>query len=115
MSETVRKIPVVDEVKQSQVFTPPEIARFMAEMNCSAKKTATILDPGSGRAILSAELAKWLMTNGCQLVHVDAYEIDPQLAIDTTGALTELTRVAEDQGASLSFQVHQTDFLEARF
>lgn len=69
-----------DRKKQGQFFTPPELARFMADLGDYETDILRILDPGAGTGILSCAVCEKAASIGIvRKIIIDAYENDPKL------------------------------------
>lgn len=96
----------------AQFFTPPDIARFMAALMSPGRSVRTILDPAAGTGILACAACEMLpaMTGP---VYIDAYEIDPNLARICHDNLAYARTWLAARKITLSFTVHNTDFVHA--
>ena len=68
-----------------------------------------VLDPGAGTGILAAALCERF--RGATHVHVDAYEVDPDLAELCRETLHQVRELLSEHATSLSFQVQNLDFI----
>jgi adenine-specific DNA-methyltransferase len=68
--------------KKGQFFTPPKIAKFMAEISYErGSQTIKILDPGAGAGILTCAICELMASkDNIKVIEVDAYENDTHLA-----------------------------------
>ncbi len=100
--------------QQGQVFTPPEIAEFMAGLFDSITPTFRLLDPGAGAGSLSIAFCERLLR--CRKpheVHIDAFETEPQLADLLEDLFAECKRRLGTAGHEFTYAVHQEDFISA--
>ena len=95
-----------------QFFTPVPVARFMARLAHPDGRVRRILDPGSGSGILACALLEEL-PDGTGPVHVDAYEVDQDLACVCHNALSRAQRWMLHREIGMTFSVHNTDFVRA--
>ena len=96
-----------------QFFTPPIVARYMANLAGTLHNQMRILDPGAGVGILacaSCELAKLQQLSELTII---SYEPDPVLFLLCSFALDYARDFLQEHGVKLSIEVHQQDFLEA--
>lgn len=99
---------------RGQVFTPPEVARFMAGLLPEITKRFRLLDPGAGPGILTAAVCE-RVTKLRSPRHLDVhlYETDkallPLLRRNVTLCRDALLRA----GHSADFEVHTEDFVFA--
>jgi len=97
----------------SQYFTPPEVACFMAKLAVSTTSNISrILDPGAGTGILASAVCENLVSKFLtKRIHIDAYEIDPALVKLLYRSLLHASQWAQDRGVKLTFDVLNTDFV----
>ena len=97
-----------------QIFTPPEIARFMASLFSPPAKRVRLLDPGAGFGILSLayceRISRELMPHEIDL-HL--FETDPAMPEILAGIFDECKAVLAAAGHSLSYTIHTADFIAA--
>lgn len=93
-----------------QFFTPVEVARFMASLALDGHIPQRVLDPGAGSGVLANAICE-LLPNRKTRFHLDAFEIDPELAslchLSLTYAKTWLAR----KELEFTFEIHETDFI----
>ena len=66
---------------KGQVFTPPEIARFMAGLFSSVPDGSRLLDPGAGAGLLSVAVCeRVLQLRSPHRLFIHAFEQEPALA-----------------------------------
>lgn len=100
--------------RKGQVFTPPEIARFMAGLLTMVPAEYCLLDPGAGTGALSAAVCeRALRLRSPRRLTVHAFENDPQLVPLLNRNLEDCKRVLDEAGHSLEYVVHADDFILA--
>ncbi len=96
---------------RGQFFTPPEAARFMAGLALwPDNRPVRLLDPGAGSGILASAAVARLVELGAKSIHIEAYEIDPDLADVVRRVLAHAAESARERGAAVSFEVFMRDF-----
>ena len=95
-----------------QFFTPVAVARFMAKLAVSAidRTNIRLLEPGAGTAVLTAAICEQL-PDGVESIHIDAYEIDPQLANCCEQTLHVTAAALGERRIRCTFSVHRDDFI----
>jgi adenine-specific DNA-methyltransferase len=99
---------------RGQVFTPPEIARFMASLFSSIPSDYCLLDPGAGIGALTAavcERVRRLRSPRRLTAHL--FESDDQLTPLLRRNLDNCRRLLEEAGHSLDYVIHEEDFILA--
>jgi adenine-specific DNA-methyltransferase len=100
--------------KMGQVFTPPEIAEYMAGLFSPVPRHVRLLDPGAGVGILAAAYCERLLkSRSGRTAEVHAFENDPRLADLLAKNLTHCREKLARSGHVLDFVVHQEDFIAA--
>lgn len=79
----------------TQIFTPPQLAEFMAELLVDGSELR-LLDPGSGPGILAEAVVTRAHAAGVRVGGITLVEQDPFLAIDASSAVQELADVDVD-------------------
>lgn len=104
-STAVRKL-------HGQYFTPPTVARYMAEQLGTLPDRFTILDPAVGSGVLLCAVIERLINEGSRAhVRIEAYEIDPVL-YEMAASTLERARVgAAKRGLTLDVHVHCGDYI----
>lgn len=108
--------PALESAKPlGQVLTPPAIARLMAAMfDPPPSQRIRVLDPGSGRGILTEAFVNRLIDRReVKTIHVDAYELDDELAAENKATLEDLRDDSEKRGVQLTFKVNASDFVKS--
>lgn len=99
---------------RGQVFTPPEVARFMANLFPEIPARLRLLDPGAGPGILTAAVCERVAKlRSPRHLEVHLYETDPAvlpLLRRNVEVCRETLRLA---GHSADFEVHTEDFVLA--
>lgn len=99
---------------KGQVFTPIEVARFMAGLFSRIPQGFRLLDPGAGAGLLSiAVCERILQLESPVTLSIQAYEPEPRLAEVLSGNLEFCRQVLAEAGHKLSFRVAQEDFVAA--
>jgi adenine-specific DNA-methyltransferase len=95
-----------------QYFTPPTVARYMAEQLSTLPGSFTILDPAVGSGVLLCAVVERLINEGSRAhVRIEAYEIDPVL-YELAASTMERARVgAAKRGLTLDVHVHCGDYI----
>lgn len=103
--------------QKGQFFTPISIATFMGEQITSNKETISILDPGCGTAILSCALIEHLVMSDKALktIELTVYETDLEIIATTQEVLQHLKEWSFLHHISLSYTLHQEDFILANY
>ncbi len=97
-----------------QFFTPPTIARFMAELSVSVESGAQVVEPGAGIGILIAALAERIAREGaCREWSVTAYETEAALRPALTLALGYIRHWLSKWNVRFKFEVNPEDFILA--
>lgn len=100
--------------QHAQVFTPPEIARFMAGLFSRVPATFRLLDPGAGAGALTVAVCeRVLRLRARREVHAHLFETDRALAETLRRNLEHCQRELHSAGHSLSFKIEQDDFIAA--
>lgn len=95
-----------------QFFTPVAVARFMARLATSSldHSEVRLLEPGAGTGVLTAAVCEQLPST-VESVHIDAYELHPDLADRCEQALSFTSKTLAERGVRCTFAVHQRDFV----
>ena len=96
-----------------QFFTPPIVARYMANLAGILQNQVRILDPGAGIGILACALCEAALQQHTSSLSIVAYEADPVLAPLCSFTLNYIQNILHEQGIELSFELHQQDFVAA--
>jgi adenine-specific DNA-methyltransferase len=113
VSRYLASAPELDRRRFGQFFTPLPVARLMARLATdSTAETIRVLEPGAGTGVLTSALCESLRPS-VRRVHIDAFEIHPQLADLCEEALGYASCWLQDRGTECTFTVHRTDFILA--
>ena len=96
-----------------QFFTPPIVARYMANIAGTLHNDMHIIDPGAGTGILASAICEMAMLQHISAFSIVAYESDPVLSILCSFTLNYASDVLRESGIALTFEVQQEDFIEA--
>ena len=100
--------------QHGQVFTPPEVARFMASLFGTFPERCRLLDPGAGPGALSAAVCeRVLRLRSPRRLELHAFETEPALAQLLKRNLENCRRRLSDAGHSLCYTIHEEDFISA--
>lgn len=105
-----------DEVRRreaGQFFTPPLIARYMANLAGALPDSACILDPGAGVGILTCAVCELAVVQQLSALSIVAYEADSVLSALCSFSLNYARDFLHEHGIELSVELHQRDFIEA--
>jgi adenine-specific DNA-methyltransferase len=100
--------------ERGQVFTPPEVARFMASLFGRIPGEYVLLDAGAGAGILTAAFCERigeLRSPRTVIAHV--FENDPQLIPLLKRNLDNCRRVLSESGHAFDYVLHAEDFIRA--
>ena len=96
-----------------QFFTPPPVARYMANIAGTLHTGMHILDPGAGTGILASAICEMAILQHITAFSIEAYESDPVLHKICSFTLNYVRDRLQERGIALTFEVHQKDFIEA--
>lgn len=100
--------------ERGQVFTPPEVARFMAGLFGTIPPEFVLLDPGAGIGTLTAAFCERISKlHSARSVTAHVFENDEQLIPLLKQNLDNCERVLSEAGHSFSYIVHAEDFILA--
>ncbi len=95
-----------------QFFTPPVVARYMANLADILPHQARILDPGAGVGMLACALCELAKLQQVPSLTVVAYESDPALHMLCSFTLDYARDYLQEHQVQLSIELHPQDFLE---
>ena len=99
---------------RGQVFTPPDIARFMAGLFKTIPREYVLVDPGAGVGTLTAAFCERIRAlSSPRAVTAHVFENDPQLIPFLTENLNNCKRVLSEAGHSFTYVLHAEDFILA--
>ena len=111
-AEYVRDTTASHRKERGQVFTPPEIARFMAGLFSHMPKQLRLLDPGAGAGLLSAAVCeRVLQQHSPRQLFIHAFEPEQALAEILRGNLEHCKQALAEAGHALTFTIEQEDFI----
>ena len=96
-----------------QFFTPPIVARYMANLAGILHDHTRILDPGAGIGILACAICESARIQKVPNLSIVAYESDPVLNALCSFTLNYARELLKEHGIELSFELHRQDFIEA--
>jgi adenine-specific DNA-methyltransferase len=98
---------------KGQVFTPPEIARFMANLFVLSKHLR-ILDPGAGTGSLSAAFCERIAgLPSPRSIEIHLFENDPAALSLLEKNMGHCREILDNAGHRFSYTIHGDDFLLA--
>ncbi|MBN1588423.1 MAG: Eco57I restriction-modification methylase domain-containing protein [Pirellulales bacterium] len=100
--------------EKGQVFTPPEIARFMASLLSEIPRELRLLDAGAGVGSLTVAICERVarLQSPCEL-HVVLFESEPQLVSLLRENLDYCKSRLAERGHVLEFTIRDDDFILA--
>ncbi len=96
-----------------QFFTPPIVARYMANAAGALDDQARVLDPGAGVGILSCAICESALVQRLSGLTIVAYESDPVLHALCLFTLNYARDFLEERDVKLFIELYQHDFIEA--
>jgi len=105
-----------DEVRRhdaGQFFTPPIVARYMANLAGQLHDNARVVDPGTGVGILACAICESAKVQKLSALTIVAYESDPLLHTLCSFTLNYARNFLQEHGIELSIELYQQDFIEA--
>jgi adenine-specific DNA-methyltransferase len=98
--------------QRGQVFTPPEVARFMAGLLGAIPQEYALLDPGAGVGILTAAFCERIgKLRSPRTITAHVFENDPQLIPLLRQNLDNCKRVMSAAGHTFNYVLHAEDFI----
>jgi adenine-specific DNA-methyltransferase len=98
-----------------QFLTPPAVARYMAHQLGPLQDGDRILDPAIGSGTLAcAVIERAISAEKPLTLHLDGYEVDPDLAQVAREVLARSVEVAARHSVTLHTQVYERDFILER-
>src|SRR6266566_174118 len=95
-----------------QFFTPPIVARYMANLAGILDNQLHVLDPGTGVGILACAICEAVILQKLSALSIVAYESDPLLYVLCSFTLNYARDLLHEHGIELSIELHQRDFVE---
>lgn len=100
--------------QKGQVFTPPEVCRFMARLFSNFPRDFRLLDPGAGAGSLTAAVAeRFLRLRSPRCLELHLFENDPGLIDILDRSMNRCRKSLRQAGHSVSYQIHEEDFVLA--
>lgn len=100
--------------QRGQVFTPPEVARFMASLFGTIPSEYVLLDPGAGIGTLTAAFCERIgKLRSPRTVTAHVFENDPQLIPLLKRNLDNCMRALSEAGHAFNYVLHAEDFILA--
>ena len=100
--------------QHGQIFTPPEVARFMTSLFGRLPRELRVLDPGAGTGTLSAAVCeRVLRLRAPRALELHLFETDPKLVQLLRRNLENCRKKLSDAGHLLSYTIHNEDFISA--
>jgi adenine-specific DNA-methyltransferase len=97
---------------KGQVFTPAEVANFMAHLAGPVPRAMRLLDPGAGVGTLTAAMCQRVLEQKLpRSLYVCLFERDGELIPYLRQNVEHCARVLRDAGHCLTFDVVEDDFL----
>ncbi len=96
-----------------QFFTPPIVARYMANLAGKLHNHVRVLDPGAGLGILACAICESARIQKLSALSIVAYESDPALYALCSFTLNYARNLLHAEGIELSIELYQQDFIEA--
>ncbi len=99
--------------ESGQFFTPPIVARYMANLAGALEDQTRTLDPGAGVGMLSCAICEAAMLQRLSALTIVAYESEPVLHELCLFTLNYSRDILHKHGIELSIELRQEDFVEA--
>jgi adenine-specific DNA-methyltransferase len=100
--------------ERGQVFTPPDIARFMASLFRAIPSQYVLVDPGAGIGTLTAAFCERVRSlSSPRTVTAHVFENDPALILLLRENLDNCKRVLSEAGHNFAYVLHAEDFILA--
>jgi adenine-specific DNA-methyltransferase len=96
-----------------QFFTPPIVARYMANVAGRLDDQVRILDPGAGVGMLACAICEAAILYKLSALSIVAYESDPIVHTLCSFTLNFARELLKEHEIEVSIQLHQQDFIEA--
>jgi adenine-specific DNA-methyltransferase len=110
----IKTIDLSDKKKDGQVFTPLEIANYMASMIELPKSDFSLIDPGAGTGILLAAVCDRINDKAKKplTVQITAYETDEKILLCLESCLKHCKSSLSKKGHTLNFTIVNSDFIK---
>jgi len=110
----IKNINIAEKKKDGQVFTPLEIANYMAGMIELPKSDFTLIDPGAGTGILLAAVCDRIIAEAKRplSVQITAYETDEKIISCLEACLEKCKSTLSEKGHTLNPTIVNSDFIK---
>jgi adenine-specific DNA-methyltransferase len=110
----IETINLDEKKKDGQVFTPLEIANYMASMVKLPRRDFSLLDPGAGTGILLAALCDRINNEAKKplTVQITAYETDEKILSCLESCLDHCRSSLAENGHTLNPVINNSDFIK---
>jgi adenine-specific DNA-methyltransferase len=110
----IKTINLAEKKKDGQVFTPLEIANYMASMIELPKRDFSLIDPGAGTGILLAAVCDRIIAEAKRplLVQITAYETDEKILPCLESCLEYCKSTLSEKGHILVLVIENSDFIK---
>lgn len=110
----IKTIDLAEKKKDGQVFTPLEIANYMAGMIALPKRDFSLIDPGAGTGILLAAVCDQIITKAKKplTIRITAYETDEKILSYLESCLEHCKSSLFENGHTLISTVVNSDFIK---
>jgi adenine-specific DNA-methyltransferase len=97
---------------RGQVFTPPEVARFMARLFGTVSREYVLLDPGAGVGMLTAAFCERIsQLRSPRAITAHVFENDSRLTPLLRENLDNCRRLMANAGHAFDYVLHEEDFI----
>lgn len=98
--------------KIGQFFTPPAVAKYMAELMTYNKPIIRILDTGAGTGILTGALCQVILNNDTITdIHIDLYENDENVLPVLIENMSLIQSELADRGKRFNYNIIRENFI----
>lgn len=99
--------------QKGQVFTPPEVAKYMASLCSKHSGDIRILDPGAGIGILTAALCDRICDlSQPKVVSATVFETDSQITDMLDETMQSCQQALQQAGHTFRYRLRSEDFIE---
>lgn len=113
----IKTIDLAKKKKDGQVFTPLNIAKYMANMIELPKNDFSLIDPGAGTGILLAAVCDRVCEESkkSRTIQIIAYETDEKILPCLESCLEFCKTTLRKKHHHLEFTIHHSDFIKENF